>query len=282
MVPFDEIVFVLRLPAHVVKIGAPVGGLAAGSLVTLTAGSPVIEAQIPPSDAGLLKVGMSVSVVNELTGLSARGTLTAISHRIITSGSIGGGCSGKSTLLNLIGLLDRPTDGRIEIAGADLTDASEGDRTGVRAHQIGFVFQSFHLLPHRTAAENVMLAQVYAGLPRRQRLGIALDTLSRVGLRHRAGALPTELSGGERQRIAVARALVGHPELLLCDEPTGNLDSVTTSELLGLFDELHDGGVTLLVITHHERVAERADRQIAIRDGRLTELTEHGHAGFST
>ena len=136
--------------------------------------------------------------------------------------------SGKSTLLHLIGLLDRPTGGRIEIAGADLTGASEADRTGVR---------------------------------------------------HRAGALPTELSGGERQRIAVARALVDHPELLLCDEPTGNLDSATTSELLGLFDELHGDGVTLLVITHNGRVAERAGRQIAIRDGRLTERTEHDHAG---
>ena len=188
--------------------------------------------------------------------------------------------SGKSTLLNLIGLLDRPTRGRIDIDGLDMAAASETDRTAVRAHRIGFVFQSFHLLPHRTATENIMLAQIYAGVPRRRRAGAAREVLMRVGLGHRADALPTELSGGERQRIAVARALVNRPALLLCDEPTGNLDTGTTDELLGLFDELHHDGVTLLVITHNLSVVRRAQRRVTIRDGRLSQQIESDNADF--
>ncbi len=183
--------------------------------------------------------------------------------------------SGKSTLLNLIGMLDRPTEGRIEIAGTDMARASDRDRTAVRARLIGFVFQAYHLLPHRTATENVMLAQVYAGVPRRQRTGRARDALSAVGLGHRLDVLPTAMSGGERQRVALARALVNEPALLLCDEPTGNLDSVTTDELLDLFDDLHRQGVTLLIITHNPVVAERATRRITIRDGRLSQQDGH-------
>jgi putative ABC transport system ATP-binding protein len=182
--------------------------------------------------------------------------------------------SGKSTLLNLLGLLDRPTEGTIEIDGIDVGSASERDRAGVRAHRIGFVFQSFHLLPHRTSAENVMLAQVYADLPRRRRLGAAMAALAQVGLEHRAHALPTALSGGERQRVAIARALVNHPSLLLCDEPTGNLDTTTTEELTDLLGWLHEGGATLVVITHNPVVAGHAERQIAIRDGRLVDPEE--------
>jgi putative ABC transport system ATP-binding protein len=179
--------------------------------------------------------------------------------------------SGKSTLLNLLGLLDRPTAGTLEIDGLDLGQASERDRSAVRARQIGFVFQAFHLLPHRAAVENVMLAQVYADQPRRQRLHAAMAALAQVGLAHRAYALPTALSGGERQRVAIARALVNRPSLLLCDEPTGNLDSNTTAELIDLLAELHASGSTLVVITHNPIVAARAERQIIIRDGNLTE-----------
>jgi putative ABC transport system ATP-binding protein len=180
--------------------------------------------------------------------------------------------SGKSTLLNLVGLLDRPTEGTLEIDGMDVGAAPERDRAAVRAHRIGFVFQSFHLLPHRTAAENVMLAQVYADLPRRRRYSSAVEALREVGLAHRANSLPTALSGGERQRVAIARALVNNPSLLLCDEPTGNLDTATTEELTNLLGGLHEAGATLLVITHNPAVAARAQRQITISDGNLEEL----------
>jgi putative ABC transport system ATP-binding protein len=187
--------------------------------------------------------------------------------------------SGKSTLLNLLGLLDRPTEGTIEIDGIDVGSASERDRAAVRAHRIGFVFQSFHLLPHRTSAENVMLAQVYANVPRRRRAAAAMAALAQVGLEHRAHALPTALSGGERQRVAIARALVNHPSLLLCDEPTGNLDTATTRELNELLGSLHAGGATLVVITHNPVVAGCAERRVAIRDGQLTQLEDDRPAG---
>ncbi len=182
--------------------------------------------------------------------------------------------SGKSTLLNLLGLLDRPTRGILQIDGLDLGQASERDRSAVRARQIGFVFQSFHLLSHRAAVENVMLAQVYADQPRRRRRAAAMDALAQVGLAHRAYALPTALSGGERQRVAIARALVNRPSLLLCDEPTGNLDSATTDELIGLLGALHADGATLVVITHNPVVADAAERRVIIRDGRLYEGAE--------
>jgi putative ABC transport system ATP-binding protein len=179
--------------------------------------------------------------------------------------------SGKSTLLNLLGLLDRPTEGRLRIDGIDLGRASERDRAAVRARRIGFVFQSFHLLPHRSAVENVMLAQVYADLPRRRRHQAAMDALAAVGLAGRPDSLPTELSGGERQRVAIARALVNRPSLLLCDEPTGNLDSAATTGLTNLLGHLHAQGTTLVVITHNPAVGALAQRQISIADGVLTE-----------
>ena len=178
--------------------------------------------------------------------------------------------SGKSTLLNLLGLIDRPTAGRIRIDGLDMAQASERDRTATRARRIGFVFQAFHLLPYRTATENVILAQIYAGGPRRRRLDLAVQALEEVGLGHRLNALPTALSGGERQRVAIARALVNRPALLLCDEPTGNLDSATTAEVLGLLNALNRAGVTLVVVTHDQAIAAQAHRRLAIRDGVLS------------
>ena len=187
--------------------------------------------------------------------------------------------SGKSTLLNLLGLLDKPTDGTLEIDGIDVGAAPERERAAVRAHRIGFVFQSFHLLPYRTSIENVMLAQVYADAPRRRRSAAAMAALAQVGLAERAHALPTALSGGERQRVAIARALVNRPSLLMCDEPTGNLDTATTHELTDLLESLHRDGATLVVITHNPMVAGRAQRQIAIRDGQLTEHPPNGDTG---
>ena len=186
---------------------------------------------------------------------------------------VGPSGSGKSTLLNILGCLDRPTDGLYLIDGIDTSALSEGQRAALRATLIGFVFQSFHLLAHRTAIENVMLAEVYnAGGDRRGRRDRALLALERVGMQDRRDFLPTKLSGGEQQRVAIARALVGSPTLLLCDEPTGNLDSVNTEALLALFTELGRDGLTIVVITHDEDVAARASRIVRIVDGQLTEV----------
>ena len=184
---------------------------------------------------------------------------------------VGPSGSGKSTFLNIAGLLDAPTEGRYLLDGIDTGALSDADRTGLRGRRIGFVFQSFHLLPHRSATENVMLAMVYNGGVRRDRAERARAALERVGLGHRADALPTRLSGGERQRVAIARALVARPSLLLCDEPTGNLDTATAESILLLLDELHSDGMTLLVITHDPDVAARGQRTVAIRDGILSE-----------
>ncbi|MCM0676615.1 ABC transporter ATP-binding protein [Micromonospora phytophila] len=184
---------------------------------------------------------------------------------------VGPSGSGKSTLLNLLGLLDRPTGGSYRLDGVDVSGLPERDRTALRGGRIGFVFQAFHLLPHRTALENVMLAQIYNGTPRSARRAAARAALSQVGLDHRTHALPTTLSGGERQRVAVARALVTAPALLLCDEPTGNLDSTTARRLLELFDSLHAAGLTIVMITHSAEVARRAQRIVTISDGMLRE-----------
>jgi putative ABC transport system ATP-binding protein len=144
--------------------------------------------------------------------------------------------------------------------------------TGLRSRGIGFVFQSFHLLTHRTVRENVMLADVYRGAPWRERKARAESALEKVGIAHRSSFLPTRLSGGERQRVAIARALMGSPRLLLCDEPTGNLDSTTTAAVLDLVTDLHYGGMTIAMITHEHDVAARAQRQVRINDGILQEL----------
>lgn len=184
---------------------------------------------------------------------------------------VGASGSGKSTLLNVLGLLDRPTAGTYLLDGIDTAGLSDRQRAGVRGRRIGFVFQSFHLLSHRPVEENVMLAELYRGESRSGRYDRAVEALERVGLGHRIGFLPTRLSGGERQRVAIARALVGRPSLLLCDEPTGNLDSENTQSVLGLFDQLRDQGLTIVVITHDADVAAHARRHFRMVDGRLTE-----------
>ncbi|WP_233606457.1 ABC transporter ATP-binding protein [Micromonospora sp. Llam0] len=180
---------------------------------------------------------------------------------------IGPSGSGKSTFLNVAGLLDRPTGGRYILNGIDTSELSKTDRASIRAHFIGFVFQEFHLLPHRTAIENVALAQLYTGANRRKRIAAATEMLDRVGLSHRKEALPAKLSGGERQRVAIARALANAPQLLLCDEPTGNLDTATSATVLELLDELHADGLTILLITHDPEVSARGERTLQVRDG---------------
>ncbi len=184
---------------------------------------------------------------------------------------VGPSGSGKSTLLHILGLLDYPTTGTYYLDGIDTGDLSEPERAGVRSVGIGFVFQSFHLLNHRSTLENVMLAEVYRPGDASKRKERAAAALEQVGLGHRIEAFPTTLSGGEKQRVAVARALVGKPSLLLADEPTGNLDSVTSAQILDMFDELHQAGITLAVITHDDDVSGRAERRIFINDGMLTE-----------
>ena len=191
-----------------------------------------------------------------------RGTSAAI---------VGPSGSGKSTLLNILGCLDRPTTGTYLLEGIDVSDLDDGRRALLRAEAIGFVFQTFNLLAHRTVLENVMLAEVYRGRPREGRAERARAALERVGMTHRTSFLPTRLSGGEQQRVAIARALLGDPSLLLCDEPTGNLDSANTRSILTLFDELGAAGLTLVIVTHEPEVAAHARRLVRIIDGRLTE-----------
>jgi ABC-type lipoprotein export system ATPase subunit len=184
---------------------------------------------------------------------------------------VGPSGSGKSTLLNILGCLDRPTSGTYLFEGVDTGLLSDGERAALRADRIGFVFQAFHLLAHRSALDNVMLAEVYRGTPREGRAERAMAALERVGMTHRAGFMPTKLSGGEQQRVAVARALMGEHSLLLCDEPTGNLDSANSNSILSLFEELSTTGITLVIVTHEDHVAERMRRQVRMVDGVLQE-----------
>ncbi|WP_298459090.1 ABC transporter ATP-binding protein [uncultured Cellulomonas sp.] len=185
---------------------------------------------------------------------------------------VGPSGSGKSTLLHLLGLLDRPTSGEYLLDGLATRELTERDRSALRGGRIGFVFQSFHLLPHRTVLDNVLLATLYSGVPRTERRDRAHAALERVGMSHRLDFLPPVLSGGERQRVAVARAVIASPHVLLADEPTGNLDSVTSGGVLDLFDELHAQGLTLVVITHDATVSARAPRCVRITDGVLQEV----------
>jgi ABC-type lipoprotein export system ATPase subunit len=184
---------------------------------------------------------------------------------------VGPSGSGKSTLLNIVGCLDRQTDGTYLIDGVDTAELDEGELAALRGRLIGFVFQTFNLLAHRTALENVMLSEVYTGAPREGRKERAYAALDRVGIADRADFLPVKLSGGQQQRVAVARALMGSPSLLLCDEPTGNLDSKNTATVLALFEALIADGMTMLLITHDEHVAARVPRMTSIIDGQLTE-----------
>jgi putative ABC transport system ATP-binding protein len=202
-------------------------------------------------------------VVRALDGVSftiERGEWVAI---------VGQSGSGKSTLMNLLGCLDTPTSGTYRLNGADVQGLADDALADLRNREIGFVFQTFQLLPRATALANVELPLVYRGMPRRERRARAEAALEAVGLENRMHHRPNELSGGQRQRVAVARALVGEPSILLADEPTGNLDSTTGEEIMRLFSELHARGHTILLVTHEARLAARCPRAIRLMDGRV-------------
>jgi putative ABC transport system ATP-binding protein len=177
--------------------------------------------------------------------------------------------SGKSTLMNLVGCLDTPTEGRYILNGNDVSKLDDNQLADIRNNEIGFVFQTFNLLPRYNALENVMLPLIYAGSSKTERIRRAKEVIDNVGLTDRIEHKPNELSGGQRQRVALARALVNHPSIILADEPTGNLDSKTSKDIMNLFDEIHKMGNTVIVVTHEEFIAKRAKRIIRLMDGMI-------------
>ncbi len=202
----------------------------------------------------------SIAALDRVTFAIGRGEYVAI---------VGRSGSGKTTLMNVIGCMERPTSGVIKIDGADVAALSDDALSRIRNRHIGFVFQSFQLLPRATALQNVELPLVYRGIARRKRRAEAVAALERVGLGDRQRHRPHELSGGQRQRVAIARALVGEPSLLLADEPSGNLDSATEREIMALFDELHGRGHTIVVVTHEPSIAAMCPRAIRLADGKV-------------
>jgi putative ABC transport system ATP-binding protein len=226
-----------------------------------------------------LTPGDAVITLQKVTKVYSTGTISVAALRGISlqinSGEyvaiIGPSGSGKSTLMHILGCLDVPTSGTYILAGEDVGHMSEAELAEVRNRRIGFVFQQFNLLPSMTAWQNVELPMVYAGVPRSSRKERAMEALARVGLAGRVNHRPGELSGGQQQRVAVARALVTEPDLILADEPTGNLDSKSAADVMRLMGELHDAGRTLVLITHDVEVAAAAGRVVGIRDGLLTE-----------
>src|SRR3954466_5437905 len=239
--------------------------------------APVLEQPAPavasPRAVGLVELQRVTRTFGSDPPVSALREVDLVLPPTTSLAIVGPSGSGKSTLLNVLGLLDRASTGRYLFEGLDVGALSDGERAAVRAERIGFVFQSFHLLAHRTVLENVMLAEVYRGTAREGREERALTALERVGMTHRAGFPPTKLSGGEQQRVAVARALMGDHRLLLCDEPTGNLDSANTDAVLALFDDLARSGLTLVIVTHEGHVAAHARRRVRMIDGVLRETT---------
>ena len=183
--------------------------------------------------------------------------------------------SGKSTLMNILGCLDSPSSGHYILNGVDVSEMEDGELADVRNREIGFVFQSFNLLPRYNAIENVALPMVYAGVPARERMERAAAALESVALSERMDHKPNELSGGQKQRVALARALINNPSIILADEPTGNLDTHTSIEIMRLFDEIHSRGNTVIVVTHEEDIAAYAHRIIRLRDGKVESDTEN-------
>jgi putative ABC transport system ATP-binding protein len=187
---------------------------------------------------------------------------------------IGASGSGKSTMMNIVGCLDRPSSGEYWLNGREVATMSGDDLARVRNQEIGFIFQSFHLLPRASALDNVAQPLIYRGVPLRERLALAAQALQRVGLGERMHHRPNELSGGQRQRVAIARALVGKPSILLADEPTGNLDSATSLDIMNLIRELHAGGQTVVIVTHEPEIAEQCQRVVRLRDGHVMSDTQ--------
>ena len=216
--------------------------------------------------------------VHALDGVSLdirRGSYTAI---------MGPSGSGKSTLMNLVGCLDTPTEGEVVVGGREVGSLDDRERTSLRGTEVGFVFQTFNLMPRLNALENVALPQLFQGVDRETRRDRAGELLERVGLGDRLDHMPNELSGGQRQRVALARALVNDPAIVLADEPSGNLDTDTEADILDLFAEFHDAGTTMVVVTHERHVAERAERIVHLLDGkieRIEDLEDTGNGASS-
>jgi putative ABC transport system ATP-binding protein len=234
---------------------------------TQTAAAP---GAVAPSDGALIRADdlwrtyqMGAEEIHALRGVSFTippGEYVAV---------MGPSGSGKSTLMNIIGCLDTPSRGTYVLRGKVVSEMNDDELAGIRNHEIGFVFQTFNLLPRATALHNVELPLVYAGIPREERLARARKALDMVDLGDRVHHKPNELSGGQRQRVAVARALVMGPSILLADEPTGNLDTATGEEIMRLFERLHDQGNTIILVTHERDIADHAHRTIYIRDGKI-------------
>jgi putative ABC transport system ATP-binding protein len=235
------------------------------------ASAPAVAAQVPGWPIPVIEIRRA-SRVYDMGGLTVPALLDADLR--VEQGEflaiVGPSGSGKSTLMNLVGCLDRPTSGEVRLVGRSVADLDDDGLAAMRSRFIGFIFQSYNLLPRTTALENVAAPLLYQGVGRRERLDRARDTLERVGLGDRTGHQPTELSGGQQQRVAIARALVTNPPLILADEPTGNLDSHSGAEVMGILRSLHASGRTVVLITHDAEVASSAQRQVHIRDGRLT------------
>ncbi len=187
---------------------------------------------------------------------------------------MGASGSGKSTAMNILGCLDRPSSGKYKLNGRSVENLSDDELAELRNQKLGFVFQQFHLLMDATALENVMLPMIYAGINSEEREKRAKDALMKVGLNERIKNKPNQLSGGQQQRVAIARAIINRPSLLLADEPTGALDSQTTEDVLDLFDKLHQSGITIVLVTHEDEVASRAQKIARFKDGKLIELSK--------
>ncbi len=240
--------------------------------MTDTSAHPHHPSIVASSDSGQVPVlevdNVSKSYPGEPPVQALRGVNLAIAPGELV-GIVGPSGSGKTTLLQLMGTLDRPTRGRVRITGQDIATMADNDVAYLRATRIGFVFQQFFLAEHSTVLDNVADGLLYAGIPLEQRRQRAVESLDLVGLGRRASARPTQLSGGQRQRVAIARALIGRPTIVLADEPTGNLDQSTGQSILHLIHQLHEGGSTIVVITHDHTIAARMLRRVDILDGRI-------------